>query len=258
MMQLRDSTMLRIRGSWAFGADFLRGDIVARGSRNYMARLQHIAGTESEPLIGARWLDFWEIWPGESVLTGRELAPAPTPPAPRGEVVRLAPVIAPTEPAAPEPPEPPGTDLELATRLEIDSIRTQMRSFARTDWVNGQLQRIEQLLRGLAERVRAGKEAVFDSPVRAEMWRRIGIVVSSADRAEAELLVTRMMRERIRLLAKRDKGLSWTPEEAARAGVLDFIDTQIARLEERAELLEAHAIDDPADDKHWPKLAGAP
>lgn len=258
MMQLRDSTMLRIRGSWAFGADFLRGDIVARGSRNYMARLQHIAGADSEPMIGERWSDFWDVWDGSSVLTGRELAHTPLPPAPRGEVVRLAPVIQATEPAAPEPAEPPGTDLELATRLEIDSLRTQMRSFARTDWVNGQLQRIEQLLRGLAERVRAGKEAVFDSPVCAEMWRRIGVVVSSADRAEAELLVTRMMRERIRLLAKRDKGLSWTPEEAARAGVLDFIDTQIARLEERAELLEAHAIDDPADDKHWPKFGGAP
>jgi len=254
MMQLRDSPVLRIRGSWRIGADFARGDIVARGSRNFEARCQHIAGTESEPQLGARWSDYWDVWDSSSVFS----APPAALPAPMGQIITLPAHVPAVDIPYPEPPAPQSTDLDLATRLEIDSLRSQMRNFARTDWVNGQLQRIEQLLRGLAERVRAGKEAVFDSPVRAEMWRRIGLVVSSADRAEAELIVTRMMRERIRLLAKRDRGQLWSTEEATRASVLEFIDTQIARLEERAELLEAHAIEDPTDDKHWPKFGGAP
>jgi hypothetical protein len=260
MMQLRDSTVLRIRGSWAPGADYRSGDIVARGRLSFMARQQHIAGADSEPQIGIRWNELWEVWDGAAVLSGPPVAPPQLHvqmQQPAAQVIRL-PALAPphVEYDPPVPVDQPSTALDLATQLEIDSIRQQLKGLARADWVSSQLSRLEALLRGIAERVRAGREAVFDTPVRAEMWRRISTVLSAKDRAEAEQILNQIMRERIRLLAKRDKGLSWTPEEASRASVLELLDNQVARLEERAGLLEAHAIEDPEHERHWPTFKG--
>ena len=121
MLQLEDRTVIRIRGSWAIGADYRRGDIVARGSRNYQARQAHIAGSDSEPMLGARWSDLWDVWDGASQMSATALRQT------RQSAADIIALPAPPRPeAAPLPPalvEPPTSEIDLATRLEVDSLK---------------------------------------------------------------------------------------------------------------------------------------
>lgn len=88
--------------------------------------------------------------------------------------------------------------------------------------------------------------------VRAEASRRMQRLVGARDAAHLDLILKNGTREAVRLL--RIGAINWTPEEAARAAMLETVDAQIEAIRAASNALEA--LDQiPADyaaDSRWP------
>jgi hypothetical protein len=272
VLQIDGRGMIRIRGTWSRGTQYLRGDVVAQGPRAYSAIVEHVSGDQSQPVFGARCAEFW----GSADTT---LSPAPVQPVSH-QVIQFpmalnaqsapasAPAASPRMPvgAAPSLPSaasdvPDDSDVAMPNvAMALSWLKAMVGQCVRRDWVEEELQRIDEIISRLVHRLEdlgAPNTLVASKPVEVEAWRRKAAVLSATDRTQAEAMRNAMLWEWVRLLRKRDRGETWTAQEATRAAVLDVLDRECEAIDQAASALEFDTPADVAADKHWPRMGAS-
>lgn len=94
--------------------------------------------------------------------------------------------------------------------------------------------------------------APTDDDVRTEASRRMQHLVGARNAAHLDIILSNGTREAVRLL--RIGATNWTPEESARAAMLEAVDTQIEAIRAASNVVEAMTPipADYADDSRWP------
>ncbi|MGL4397644.1 MAG: hypothetical protein ACRCS9_13975 [Hyphomicrobium sp.] len=271
MTQAQPHTTGRYRHTWRAGEQYLPGDRCVVGAGTFESLQNQVSGPRSQPGVGEHWTMFWA--PVEGYLVhGPNVTPFPAAPvqaqitqqSPQpqgllaaGPYVAVPPVIADQlrriagiPPEADEPVLPPS---DTETALAIDSLSIRM------ERAEAEAAKMRDLVAGLAKHLgQANIPAVLlDNPIRTEAWRRKAAVLNASDRAEAEELFKQMLAQGYKLLRKRDRGDTWTSQEAARAAVLDTLHDQLERIDDAAASLEHFTPDDITADRHWPRLGDA-
>lgn len=293
MVAAAQQTVLRFRGAWSSGQAYDADDIAVTGRWSFRALAGHVAGTQSQPGIGAHWTQFWE--PIEGFGTVVRIAVEPPAVAPP-QALRIAHAYdaagTPVTQALPAPAgvttqqpaavslqsAPPAKDLPAvmpaASEIHNDSdapfpnvslclswLTAMAHQSARREELDDGLQHIERELIRHIKRLEASLVATPAdtlTPLAAEALRRKAIVLGVETPGEVRHAEARMVRSMVRLLRKRDRGEGLTAQEAAMQSILDSLD---AALEEIDGAVDAIAQDPPLDvtsDDHWPKLTASP
>ncbi len=138
-------------------------------------------------------------------------------------------------------------------------LKAMVDKTASRDWVDDQVDAVERLLESAVRRIESALIAApLDTPVRAEVWRRKGLVLGLSSRVDVFSQEQKMLRQTVRLLRKRDRGEGLTAQEAAMATILDELDQAMEAIDMAAEAIEHDPPDDVTADAHWPRLGVAP
>lgn len=86
--------------------------------------------------------------------------------------------------------------------------------------------------------------------VRVEAARRIRLLLSARDDRHADIIISNGSREAIRLLRVKAER-AWTPEEAARAAVLEGVDAAIEAIRVASNAMEGSPPENFAADWRW-------
>jgi len=208
--------VIRMRGAWALGMSLEEGDVTTRGRNAYRALVSHLTGRDSEPGHGSRWTEFFVLEDASMVVV---------PSAQASNVVALPSVQAPTQDRT-TCTENIDNALPAASQIVDDRGGVESMNLAFT------IDALEHRCAALEKRLELKAVAKISF---GPLWDQKAIVLGVETGAEALVRMVDNTREMMRLMRIRDKGLSWSPQEAARMAVLEEIDRQIVAIDERSQ-----------------------